>query len=333
VAQNFATIAPYTVEEAYEVAEAAETGDPAALREELGDLLLQVVFHARMAEELGQFDFADVARAISEKMVRRHPHVFGAARIDSAAAQTVAWEDQKAEERRAKAASSADSPSALDGVGVALPALIRAAKLQRRAARVGFGLARCRADLSPRSPRRSPSCGTRSTIDAGPARIEDELGDLLFAVVNLARRLEADPEQALRGACRKFGAPLPSGRGGPRRARHEVRLARRDGSGMAARQGQGARGAATVKRASMRGAIREICSPGIRARNRLLHEDLRVVSPELADLGIGLEDGIDEFSVAALDLADVDVEDRRSVLVEPGPGRSARGSSGHRAWP
>ena len=107
VAQSFATIAPYTIEEAYEVAEAAETGDPAALRDELGDLLLQVVFHARMAEELGRFDFADVARAISDKMVRRHPHVFGAARIDSAAAQTVAWEDQKAEERRGKAASIA----------------------------------------------------------------------------------------------------------------------------------------------------------------------------------------------------------------------------------
>ena len=203
VAQSFATIAPYTIEEAYEVAEAAETGDPAALREELGDLLLQVVFHARMAEELGRFGFADVARTIADKMVRRHPHVFAAATIDGAAAQTIAWEDQKAEERRAKAASSGTVPSALDGVGLGLPALTRAAKLQRRAARVGFDWP----DIAPVFDKIAEEIAElRHEIDTGaaPARIEDEVGDLLFAVVNLARRLEADPEQALRGTCRKF---------------------------------------------------------------------------------------------------------------------------------
>src|SRR5262249_37452483 len=134
--QNFASIAPYTIEEAYEVAEAIAEGDMAQLRDELGDLLLQVVFHARMAEEGGHFAFADVANAISDKMVRRHPHVFGDVEIARAAAQTVAWEAQKAEERRAKAGNG--KLSALDGVGVALPALTRAEKVQKRAARVGF---------------------------------------------------------------------------------------------------------------------------------------------------------------------------------------------------
>jgi ATP diphosphatase len=203
IEQTFATIAPYTIEEAYEVAEAVELGDPAALREELGDLLLQVVFHARMAEELGQFAFADVARGIADKMVRRHPHVFGDARIDSAAAQTAAWEDQKAAERRTKAAAAAAPPSALDGVGFGLPALARAVKLQRRAARIGFDWPA----MAPIFDKIAEEIGElRHEIDTngGAARIEDELGDLLFAVANLARRLETDPEQALRGACRKF---------------------------------------------------------------------------------------------------------------------------------
>src|SRR5579872_5379337 len=136
--QNFATIAPYTIEEAYEVAEAAERGEPEALKDELGDLLLQVVFHSRMAEEARQFDFTDVARGIADKMIRRHPHVFADAQVDGSAAQTVAWEAQKAEERRAKAAAAGRPESALDGVGVGLPALTRAEKLQKRAARVGF---------------------------------------------------------------------------------------------------------------------------------------------------------------------------------------------------
>jgi nucleoside triphosphate diphosphatase len=203
VAQNFATIAPYTIEEAYEVAEAAETGDPIALRDELGDLLLQVVFHARMAEEAGFFAFADVARAISDKMVRRHPHVFADARVDNAAAQTVAWEDHKAAERSAKAEAAGASASALDGVGFALPALTRAVKLQRRAARVGFDWT----EAAPIFDKIAEEIAElHHEIDTGaPApRIEDELGDLLFAVANLARRLETDPEQALRAACRKF---------------------------------------------------------------------------------------------------------------------------------
>jgi MazG family protein len=199
--QSFATIAPYTIEEAYEVAEAAEAGDVPALREELGDLLLQVVFHARMAEEARQFDFDDVARAIADKMVRRHPHVFGSATVDSAAAQTVAWEEQKAEERRAKAAGG--QPSALDGIGPGLPALTRALKLQRRAARVGFDWPAV-APIFDKIDEEIDELHREIEAGGGADRIADEVGDLLFAVVNLARRLDTDPEQALRGACRKF---------------------------------------------------------------------------------------------------------------------------------
>lgn len=136
--QSFATIAPHTVEEAYEVAQAIADGDMAALRDELGDLLFQVVFYAQMAREAGNFSFDDIARGISDKMVRRHPHVFGDAKIDTAAAQTLSWEAMKAEERAAKATTDARPPSALDGVARALPALTRALKLQKRAARVGF---------------------------------------------------------------------------------------------------------------------------------------------------------------------------------------------------
>ncbi len=198
--QNFTTIAPYTIEEAYEVAEAAERGAMAELKEELGDLMLQVVFHARMAEERGAFDFDDVAAAIADKMVRRHPHVFGTARIDSAAAQTVAWEDQKAHERRAKALASSEPHSALDGIGPALPSLTRAIKLQRRAARVGFDWP----TVAPIYDKIAEEIAELKAKSGDPERSEDELGDLLFAVVNLARRLEVDPERALRGACRKF---------------------------------------------------------------------------------------------------------------------------------
>jgi len=201
--QSFATIAPYTIEEAYEVAEACERGDPAALKDELGDLLFQVVFHARMAEEARLFAFNDVAAAISDKMERRHPHVFGTAVIADAAAQTVAWEAHKAAERRAKAGLEATAPSALDGVGDGLPALTRALKLQRRAARVGFDWPA----LPPVFDKiREEVDELEQAIGAGggPERIVDELGDLLFAVVNLARHVETDPEQALRTACRKF---------------------------------------------------------------------------------------------------------------------------------
>ncbi|HEY3919176.1 MAG TPA: nucleoside triphosphate pyrophosphohydrolase [Stellaceae bacterium] len=196
VAQNFKTIAPYTIEEAYEVAEAAEQDDAPALKEELGDLLLQVVFHSRMAEEAGSFAFDDVARAISDKMVRRHPHVFGDTAIETAAAQTVAWEELKASERASQGAASA-----LDGVGAGLPALTRAAKLQRRAARVGFDWPAAAAVFDKIE---EEIAELKAALSESAERIEDELGDLLFAMANLARKLEHDPEQALRRACRKF---------------------------------------------------------------------------------------------------------------------------------
>ncbi|MGH6989788.1 MAG: nucleoside triphosphate pyrophosphohydrolase [Stellaceae bacterium] len=196
--QDFRTIAPYTIEEAYEVAEAAETGDPAHLKDELGDLLFQTVFHARMAEEAGLFDFTDVAAAIVDKMIRRHPHVFADVAIADAAAQTVAWEETKAKERAAGGALSV-----LDGVGVALPALTRAEKLQKRAARVGFDWSEtapvfAKIDEELDELRREVEAGADAT------RIEDELGDVLFSVVNLARHLKVDPEQSLRAAARKF---------------------------------------------------------------------------------------------------------------------------------
>ena len=201
--QSFATIAPYTIEEAYEVAEAAERGEPEPLKDELGDLLLQVVFHSRMAEEAGHFNFNDVARGIADKMIRRHPHVFADAEVDGAAAQTVAWEAQKAEERRAKAAAAGRPESALDGVGLGLPALTRAEKLQKRAARVGFDWP----SAAPVLDKIDEEIGElRAEIAQGdaPARVAEELGDFLFAAVNLARKLGVDPEQALRNANRKF---------------------------------------------------------------------------------------------------------------------------------
>jgi MazG family protein len=201
-AQSFASIAPYTIEEAYEVAEACERGDAGALKDELGDLLFQVVFHARMAEEAGLFGFNDVAAAIAEKMLRRHPHVFGDAVIGDAAAQSVAWEEHKAAERRAKSEGGGSHPSALDGVGAALPALSRAEKLQRRAARVGFDWPESAAVFD----KVEEEIGElRHAMTQGDkVHIAEEIGDLLFAVVNLARHAATDPEQALRGACRKF---------------------------------------------------------------------------------------------------------------------------------
>jgi len=198
--QDFASIAPYTIEEAYEVAEAIAENDMAALKDELGDLLFQVVFHARMAEERGEFAFADVAAAIADKMLRRHPHVFGDAAIADAAAQTTAWEAHKAAERRTRNADRLQS--ALDGVGLALPALTRAEKIQKRAARVGFDWPAA----APIFEKIEEEIGElRAELWAGSkARIADELGDLLFAVANLARHLEVDPETALRNATRKF---------------------------------------------------------------------------------------------------------------------------------
>jgi nucleoside triphosphate diphosphatase len=198
-AQDFSTIAPYTIEEAYEVADAIERGDTTALKDELGDLLFQVVFHARMAEEAGLFAFDDVANAISDKMIRRHPHVFDDAAIASVAALNEAWEAHKAKERAANGAAG----SVLDGVALAYPALRRAAKISRRAARIGFDWPDARAVL----PKLAEEIAEiEAELDAGAAheRLEDEVGDLLFAAANLARKLEVEPETALRRATAKF---------------------------------------------------------------------------------------------------------------------------------
>jgi len=201
--QNFATVAPYTIEEAYEVAEAIDRRDMDALKDELGDLLLQVVFHAQMAEEDGLFDFESVAQAISDKMIRRHPHVFGNENVESTVAQTAAWEDQKAAERLAMAEAEGRIPSVLDGVSIALPGLTRAVKLARRAARVGFDWPDIAGVLAKIE---EEAAELRSEIedDGAADRIEDEIGDLLFSVANLARHLSIEPEAAVRRANRKF---------------------------------------------------------------------------------------------------------------------------------
>lgn len=198
--QNFATIAPYTIEEAYEVADAIERNDLPALRDELGDLLLQVVFHARMAEEAEAFDFGDVAGAIADKMTRRHPHVFG---DGDAADLRDSWETQKAQERAEKAARDGRDAGILDDVPRALPALMRAEKLQKRAARVGFDWP----EVAPVFAKIDEEIGElKAEIETGGSaeRLEDELGDLLFACVNLARHLGIDPETALRGTNARF---------------------------------------------------------------------------------------------------------------------------------
>jgi nucleoside triphosphate diphosphatase len=197
-AQTFASLVPHTLEEAYEVADAVQRGDTVGLREELGDLLFQIVFYARIAEEAGDFDFDAVAAGIAGKLIRRHPHVFGNAPTGDTDAQAAAWEAHKAAERRHKGGDK----SALAGVAAALPALIRAVKLQDRAARDGFDwpdvqdvldkideeIAELRAEIS----------------GSNPARIEHELGDILLAVSNLARHLDIDPETALRRANGRF---------------------------------------------------------------------------------------------------------------------------------
>lgn len=203
VEQTFATIAPYTIEEAYEVADAVQRGDLDALKDELGDLLLQVVFHAQMAREAGSFDLADVANAISDKMIRRHPHVFGTTRIATAEAQTRAWEEHKASERAAAAQTRGAAASAVDGVTVSLPALARAEKLQKRAARVGFDWPEARPVLE-KIAEELTEISDELSAGAKPDRLQEEVGDLLFAVVNLARHLKIDAEAALRSANYKF---------------------------------------------------------------------------------------------------------------------------------
>ena len=197
--QDHASIAPYTIEEAYEVQDAIEKNDMQDLREELGDLLLQVVFQARIGEEAGHFDFADIAQAITDKMIRRHPHIFGDHEYRTTEEQRQAWEDIKAEERQSK-----NETRLLDDVATTLPAMMRAFKLQKRASRVGFDwpdsqqvldkvkeeLAEVEAELTP------------DQIDQN--RLEDEIGDVLFSVINLARKLDIDPEQALKLTNKKF---------------------------------------------------------------------------------------------------------------------------------
>jgi len=195
--QDFASIAPYTIEEAYEVADAIARGDLDDLRDELGDLLFQVVFHARMAEEAGAFAFNDVVKAIVEKMIRRHPHVFADEEVADAEAQTQAWEQLKAKERKAKS-----QHSLLDGVALGLPALNRAQKLQKRAARAGFDwpaidgvLEKIHEELDE----------VKAEIEKGDEKaLAAEIGDLLFACVNLARYAGIDAEGALRGTNEKF---------------------------------------------------------------------------------------------------------------------------------
>jgi nucleoside triphosphate diphosphatase len=221
VKQNFDTIAPYTIEEAYEVADAIDRRDYAGLRDELGDLLLQVVFHSRMAEEAGHFSFADVAAAICAKMIRRHPHVFADAdgkvhKVENAAAQTAAWEEHKRRER-----DDGDC-SALAGVARGIPEWQRALKLQKRASSVGFDWS----DPRPVLDKLTEEIGeVRHELDndGDPARITDEIGDVLFVCVNLARLARVDYSAALRGANAKF----------ERRFRRMETLAEADGNTLA----------------------------------------------------------------------------------------------------
>ncbi len=198
--QDFSSIAPYTIEEAYEVADAIERRSPEDLRGELGDLLFQVAFHSQLATELGQFCATDVARSIAEKMLRRHPHVFGSPDGRDAEAQTVAWETMKAEERAAQVDQG--PVSHLDGVALALPALMRAEKLQKRAARAGFDWADAEDILAKL---REEAGEVHDALRHGdPGEVQEEIGDLLFVCANLARRLKVDPEVALRAANAKF---------------------------------------------------------------------------------------------------------------------------------
>ncbi|WP_396616839.1 nucleoside triphosphate pyrophosphohydrolase [Lysobacter soli] len=224
--QDFATIAPYTIEEAYEVADAIDRGDLADLKDELGDLLLQVVFHAQMASEQGAFSFGDVVAAICDKMVRRHPHVFGDASVEDADAQTVAWEEQK---RREREASGTEDRSALAGIARGLPEWQRATKLQKRAARVGFDWP----DVTPVFAKLHEEIdevrAEFAALDANPDdaaardRLEDEIGDVLFVCANLARHANVDVGAAMRRANLKF----------ERRFRAMEALAQADGTSLA----------------------------------------------------------------------------------------------------
>ena len=201
--QNFKTIAPHTLEETYEVVEAIESNDPQAIKDELGDLLFQIVFHAQMGSEAKLFDLDQIATHVTDKMIERHPHVFGDRDVNTAQGVVSNWENDKAKKREAAAAASNKPISALDGVSTALPASTRAVKLQNRAARVGFDWPDARdiiAKIREEIAELEAEIDTKDNHDA----IEDEFGDVFFAVINLARRLKVDPETALRRTNRKF---------------------------------------------------------------------------------------------------------------------------------
>jgi len=203
IKQNFESIAPYTIEEAYEVDDAIRAGDMSALIDELGDLLLQVVFHGQIAKDNGLFSFEDIVNAISKKMIKRHPHVFSGTSIEGADAQTASWEKQKAEERAAKATTSGSVPSALDGVTSALPALSRAVKLQKRAARVGFDWPEPEMVLDKIQEETEEllfEVRNGNSVES----VKEEFGDLLFVLVNLGRHFKLDSEECLREANAKF---------------------------------------------------------------------------------------------------------------------------------
>lgn len=203
IEQTFETIAPFTIEEAYEVHEAISNNNYDNLKDELGDLLLQIVFHSKIAEELQLFCFDEVVESICEKMIERHPHVFGHEKIETADEQLASWENIKAKEREIKSENQSDSLSALSGVSVAYPALLRAEKLQKRAARVGFDWK----DTEPVLNKLDEEVSELKEVlneNCEKFRLEEELGDILFTCVNLARHINIDPETALHKANRKF---------------------------------------------------------------------------------------------------------------------------------
>jgi ATP diphosphatase len=200
VEQNFQSIVPHTIEEAYEVADAIERGDMQSLKEELGDLLLQVIFYAQMADEEGYFNFDDVVEAINKKLVDRHPHVFGDMDIKTAKEQEESWERLKKEERAAKAKEKGEVASVLDDVAVTLPALTRSVKLQKRAAKTGFDWP----DLNGVFAKIDEELGELKEAIENNSNIEEESGDLLFVISNLIRKIKVDPEVALRGCNSKF---------------------------------------------------------------------------------------------------------------------------------
>jgi ATP diphosphatase len=201
--QSYETIVPHTLEEAYEVADAIARSDFEELRDELGDLLFQVVFYAQIAREEGRFEFEQVVEAICDKLIRRHPHVFGDEQVQDAEHQTRAWEAHKERERATKAQTQDRPHSTLDGVSIALPALSRAQKLQRRAARVGFDWPGPQ-QVVEKLEEEINEYRQEAALGADPQRIEDEIGDLLFTCVNLARHVGLDAESALRKANEKF---------------------------------------------------------------------------------------------------------------------------------